>query len=130
MLRQTYVGRPHGSVRVPVCCVHCSCRFSYRMERTATHTITNYGSISRHSMDAADDMADDKLEDKLAEDFDCVPCPRCGEYQPEMAERLKTERYKGLLRFQVVLIVFTVLAGLATPLFGFVFYEAVTNNQN
>jgi hypothetical protein len=76
------------------------------MERTAFVWVSEFGSISDQRRDDADDDAEEELEIMLEEDFDCVPCPCCGDYQPEMARQLKEERYRGMIAYQPLVLFF------------------------
>src|SRR5262245_32647404 len=110
LLQQTYGARAMGSVRIVVHCVYCACKFAYRMERTGFASVSQFGSVSQWKKDEADVRARERLREMLDTEFDCVPCPHCGDYQPPMAERLQKERFKWLLRYQSELMVFGCLA--------------------
>jgi len=87
------------------------------MRRTAVVHVSEFGSISNRRKDEADERAEDLLENMLDWEFDPVPCPRCGDFQPEMADHLKRERFRRLLRHQGALLVVAALAELGCLLF-------------
>ena len=114
----THTEKATGSARVRVECAMCRTRFSYRITRTGTASETFFGPVSRRVKEQVYEEAEEDLEDLLEEDFDCVPCPGCGDYQPEMAERLKREHYARLLVSRTTLVVCAVLGLLGCIIFG------------
>jgi formylglycine-generating enzyme required for sulfatase activity len=59
--------------------------------------------MARHAASSAENLADAEkqaeidLRDKLANGFDAVPCPSCGDFQPDMVRILKIRRRCRLL---------------------------------
>jgi hypothetical protein len=108
-LQQTYLAEATGSTRVRLTCRGCQARYSYRLTRTAVARGTGYGAVSDVRKDLADERAEQLLADRLAQEFDCVPCPRCGDYQPTMVARLKGDEHRELLKYQSSLLLVAVL---------------------
>jgi hypothetical protein len=104
LLLQHYVARAQGAARVVVRCVYCGSEYCYRMERTAAVPISQFSHITRQKKNAADQVAQEKLKNMLAGGFDPVPCPECGDYQPEMATEMKQSRYRWMLRHQPLFV--------------------------
>ncbi len=119
--RQEYIGSAQGSTIVRMRCDSCKVRFNYILEREARYKISAElpSRISDRERDRADEYVEFKLAKKLRDDFDCVTCPKCGDYQPEMVERMKREKY-GWLRSWATIVAFVgglgVLAAAITTL--------------
>jgi hypothetical protein len=119
LLEQTYRAMASGAVHVVVQCAHCDAVFNYRLERTAYAYISQYFStISQAQKDRAADQAQEKLHNLLDQDFNCIPCPSCGEYQPSMVERLKVEQYRWMLRYQDMLLYLAGLCAVGALIFA------------
>jgi hypothetical protein len=115
-LQQSYFAEATGSTRVRLTCRGCRARYSYRLTRTAIARATEFGAVSDVRKDLAHDRAEQLLADQLAQEFDCVPCPRCGDYQPAMVARLKGEEHRELLKYQSTLLLVAVLCAVPCAL--------------
>lgn len=127
LLQQHYTAEATGSTRINVCCESCRTRYTYKMQRTAYVTITDFGAISEQRRDDADDMAEDKLYVMLAKEVDDVPCPQCGDYSPKSVAHLKHERYAFLKRNQLPLLLTSALTFVGAV--GLVWLTAVEWNH-
>ena len=67
----------------------------------------------------SEERAEERLEEMLETGFDPVPCPKCGDYSPEMAEVVKNERYQPLLRHQTQLLIGAAISGAFGAMFLF-----------
>src|SRR4051794_26888946 len=119
LLQASYVSRATGTRAVPVECALCGRKFSYLLKRTAFASCSQLVSITDHEKKGTDARAQAWLQQRLAREFDPVPCPGCGDYQPEMAKQLKAGRWRGLLKYQKVLLSLGVVAALGSAFMAY-----------
>jgi hypothetical protein len=87
-----------ASVVKEVTCVKCRTCYCYAMKRTEFGTGTSvYGIDTQGAVDSAANRAAQKLQTALNDSFELVPCPNCGDYQPDMVTFLRNAQLKWLL---------------------------------
>ena len=115
-----YVGNRYtvsvsGSRWKAVRCTHCRSEWAYKVSRQATgegrspYFLDNDGAKAR-----ARSSAVESLERALASAVDNIACPRCGYYQEDMVQRLRSSQHTGL----AVLGGFAIAGALGTLLVG------------
>jgi hypothetical protein len=88
-----YTATVLGHVLKLVPCEHCQTEYVYVLEREGVGAGTSvYGLYSETAQDNAETGAHEVLEQYLANDFDPVPCPKCGHYQRFMFPKLMETR--------------------------------------
>jgi hypothetical protein len=108
-------------------CQHCGQKFAYIMARTAWGTGgTGFAGTDDEAVRQAKREAQKRVREMLRNEFECVPCLNCGEFQDEMIAELKRKATRG--RFNGALA----LAACALPaLFvAAVFTAAMLNAKN
>jgi hypothetical protein len=84
-----YTASVRGRVLKLVPCENCRTEYVYVLEREGVGAGTSvYGLYDETAHDNAQSGAQEALEQYLANDFDPVPCPACGHYQPFMFPKL------------------------------------------
>jgi hypothetical protein len=87
--------RVTGTAWKPTVCRGCGEKYYYRMTRATTGARdANVTMSQEEGQRAAQATAEQRLWDVLAEDFNLIPCPTCGKYQPEMCEELRERKCK------------------------------------
>jgi hypothetical protein len=110
---QTYTATVRASTYKPVKCESCSAHYIYKMERQAEGQgnsllfLDNDGAKQR-----ASDEAEQKVRQKLKDEFDTVPCPKCGCYQEAMAQVVRGRRFAFLRWLGIAAIVVGGIVGL------------------
>jgi hypothetical protein len=80
-----------------VTCANCGTEYAYALSRTESGTGTSpYGLDDDGAKHRALKTASSKLDNSLDCAFELVPCPQCGDYQPEMVAFLKNSYRKWL----------------------------------
>lgn len=103
-------GHAEGRVHVRVVCDTCRHEYGYVMVRSASHTVGGgSGVVDGREQDHADEAARSKLERLHSKDFAPVPCPSCGDYQPEMVEKLRDQHLARVWRVVASLMIFSPL---------------------
>ena len=117
-----YVGNRYtvsvsGSRWKAVHCTHCRTDWAYKVSRQATgegrspYFLDNDGAQARARQSAVE-----SLERKLSSAADNIACPKCGYYQEDMVQRLRSSQHTGLAvlgGFAIAGAVGTLLVGLA-----------------
>ncbi|MHB8877693.1 MAG: hypothetical protein ACYC8T_28715 [Myxococcaceae bacterium] len=120
-----YVGNRYtvsvsGSRWKPVHCSHCRAEWAYKVSRQATgegrspYFLDNDGAQQR-----ARSSATQNLERLLASAADDIACPKCGNYQDDMVQRLRSKQHTGLMVLgflSFIAAVGTILVGAASAL--------------
>lgn len=132
LLFQKYVARVVVTKVMRIRCEFCSQRYEYELEREGIVEVSELFSVSESQKDDADDEAEELANDLLDGAIDCVPCPGCSFYQPEMVEELILERLAQLRRLARLpllggLVATIGCAGFAIPLFTGSFTTASGN---
>ncbi|MFN7133553.1 MAG: hypothetical protein ACK4N5_15860, partial [Myxococcales bacterium] len=84
-----YYAEVSGSTVKPVLCDTCGCAFIYRMGRRASvQGRSNLAWDPEALKEGAADEATTLLDESLRLECEPVPCPRCGNYQPDMVREL------------------------------------------
>jgi hypothetical protein len=100
-----YTATAEGRVLKVVPCENCQAEYVYILRREGTGKgIALYGLIGGDEADAKSG-AEDALKAYLENDFDPVPCPACGHYQPFMFPKMyvTTSPWTILVRFTLLL---------------------------
>ncbi len=92
-------------------CENCSTEYVYIMEREASGVGTsvylmNEQVASNHALSSSAEL----LQSVLENDFDLVPCPRCGHYQRYMFPRLLQKKGIGILALVPVVLLVALIA--------------------
>jgi hypothetical protein len=89
-----WTAEAHADGKRAVKCVSCGCRFGYRVEITGTGVARSPYFMDE---DGAQERAQERAEEQLARIYDTyvvpMPCPGCGDYQPEMIDAMKRRKY-------------------------------------
>ncbi len=81
----------------PVCCAHCGQHYIYDMNAQGVGVGTAHGGQGRDlAQQRSSENARAQAEAKLADAIDCVPCPSCGAYQPDMVAVMKKNHRRWL----------------------------------
>jgi len=92
-------------------CQQCQAEYVYVIERSATGQATTvYGIDAEGTRNRSQTRAQEKLERYLADDFDIVPCPSCGTYQPQMVASLQRSHHIGMFLLGALLLLLAFIA--------------------
>ncbi|MFO0822438.1 MAG: hypothetical protein U0792_04855 [Gemmataceae bacterium] len=84
-----YTVTVQGRVFKRVPCEHCGTEYVYMLERENTGSaICPYSVLGKDGEEQLVSSAEDSVRQYLANDFDAVPCPVCGNYQRFMFPKL------------------------------------------
>jgi Zn ribbon nucleic-acid-binding protein len=89
---EKFTATVNGRVMKLVPCENCSTEYVYVLEREGTGVGTSVYLLNPGAEDHAVSAAQDTLQQALENDFDAVPCPKCGHYQRYMFPKLLEER--------------------------------------
>jgi hypothetical protein len=95
---RAYIATAAGRICKVVPCEGCLTTYFYEMDRAAE---------GRGDSDQAKERAEEYLRQKLAQEFDIVPCPHCGQYQSYMTPEV---RWGHLHRLRVLGILLLLVA--------------------
>jgi hypothetical protein len=87
-----YTATVGGRVLKFVPCEGCGTEYVYTLHRDAVGVGTDVYLMNPGAEGHALSAAEDSLRQALENDFDPVPCPACGHYQPYMFPKLLTDR--------------------------------------
>jgi hypothetical protein len=113
-----FSSRLQGKVAKEVACTGCGEHYVYILEREASGSGTSlYGLDNSGAQERALSSAAAKLDDYLRNDFEIVPCPNCGTYQPEMVASLKRSHKMWIWTLGAGLMLLAGIVGLVTLFF-------------
>ena len=93
-----------------VTCQHCQAEYLYVIERTAIGQATTlYHFNEEGARDRSQTRAQTNLQ-VIEKDFDLVPCPNCGSYQPQMVAFLRRTQHFWMFLLAVLLFLLSALA--------------------
>jgi hypothetical protein len=99
-------------------CEHCGQKFAYPITRTGTDVVrTNAVGSELAASREAKKGARAAARARLRSEFDCVPCPKCGEFQSAMVAALLARRTRVQTVLTRVLAALAVLVGLVAVVF-------------
>jgi hypothetical protein len=92
-----YTTTIRGWVWKPVRCEACGCEFAYRLQVKGTAAgYTPFNLAKTRAKQAGQDIAQRNREKAAQKDIAAVNCPQCGQLQPNMVKKLKTQRWKSV----------------------------------
>lgn len=106
MIYILYFGNRHtarvgGQSTRRVDCVRCGCQFEYPVEIYGVGTAHSpFFAFEREARRKALERAEDDLDRRLDTEVVPLPCPECGDYQPDMIDVLRRRRAKYPFRLQ------------------------------
>jgi hypothetical protein len=96
-----------------VTCSSCGCQFGYPVELTATGVARSPYFLDE---EGAKQRAQERADEQLTRIFDSyvvpMPCPGCGDYQPEMIDAMKRRKYPFPFRIRRWMVVVYAVLGM------------------
>jgi hypothetical protein len=85
-----FIATEHGSVLNTVRCCNCHHVYGYQLNRSEPGgAFSLFSADNAGASERATAIARLALQQSLAKDYDPVPCPECGTYQPKMLPQLR-----------------------------------------
>lgn len=116
-----------GKTRITERCRTCDTIYTYEILRTASVFVSEFGRISTKQHNQACAQAESLLARKFEVEFDAVPCPWCGDYQPDAIPLAKAQRYAYLHKNQLLLFLISIVT-LAASAFIILVYTLATHS--
>jgi hypothetical protein len=101
-----------GTTVKEIVCAKCRTKYAYAINRTAQgYGTTLYNADDEGAMKQAKENAQAILKNTLETAIELVPCPHCGDYQPDMVASLKNVHLKWLYLPAAASLLAGILAG-------------------
>jgi hypothetical protein len=104
-----------GTTIKEIICAKCRTKYAFAVNRTAQGYGTSlYNADDQGAKKRANENAQANLKNSLENALELVPCPNCGDYQPDMVAFLRNAHLKWLYLPAAVFLVAGALAGVLT----------------